>query len=79
MLVFVYVDCKQHFSGKDVMISMRYPEKANTHILAMKRLKAAFHPCVNVYIYKLIDRSESTSYVPWIIKSKQNLSTIRKK
>ena len=45
----------------------------------MASLKAAFHPCVNVYIYKPINKSEYTSYVPWIIKSKQNLSTIRKK
>ena len=41
-------------------------------------LKAAFHPCVNVYIYKHINKSEIVSIVPWIFKSKHNLSTIRK-
>ena len=34
-----------------------------------KSIKAAFHPCVNVYIYNPINRSELTSYVPWVNKS----------
>ena len=42
-------------------------------------LKAAFHPCVNVYIYKPIYKSEIVSIVPWIFKSNHNLSTIRKR
>ena len=42
-------------------------------------LKAAFHPCVNVYIYKPINRSEWRSYVPWVIKSKAKLINNKKK
>ena len=38
-----------------------------------------FHPCVNVYIYKPINRSEWRSYVPWVIKSKAKLIKNKKK
>ena len=42
-------------------------------------LKAAFHPCVNVYIYKPINRSEWRVMSLGLSNLKQNLSTIRKK
>ena len=42
-------------------------------------IKAAFHPYVNVYIYKPKNKSEIVCIVPWIFKSKHNSSTIRKK
>ena len=47
--------------------------------LVLKSIKAAFHPCVNVYIYKPINRSEWRSYVPWVIKSKAKLINNKKK
>ena len=54
--------------------STKFRAEIETH-----KLKAAFHPCVNVYIYKPINKSEIVSIVPWIFKSKHNFSTIRKK
>ena len=42
-------------------------------------IKAAFHPCVNVYIYKPINRSEWRSCVTWVIKSKAKLINNKKK
>ena len=32
--------------------------------MCISMIKAAFHPCVNVYIYKPINRWEWKSYVP---------------
>ena len=43
------------------------------------KLKAAFHPCVNVYIWKPINRPEWRVLSLRLLNLKQNLSTIRKK
>ena len=45
-----------------------YENDNNEMFYRMIGFKAAFQPCVNVYIYKPINRSEWTSYVPWVIK-----------
>ena len=59
---------KEHFIAVILIPNIKYDRIVNKYSEKFA-IKAALHPCANVYIYKPINWSEWTSYVPWVIKS----------